>query len=81
MSKGYCPYCSVEDSNGIISDIEGEKDLFEYKFVFLGEDLAIYGTIDQGRLKFFNFDFNPFYEMDINYCPMCGRKLDHWEFD
>lgn len=73
----YCEYCQVETPCGRISDAQGEKDLMKYDFNFLGEDLSVYVSIDDGELVFINPDFNRFASLRIYHCPMCGRKLDN----
>ena len=74
-----CCYCQVEDSYGQICESEGCRDLIHYDFSFMGEDLFVDVSIEQGKLVFTNYDYNRFLEQEINYCPMCGRKLDHWK--
>lgn len=76
---GYCEYCQTETPCGEITDFAGAKDLLQYDFNFLGEDLSMYVNVFEGRLDFVNYDFNPFASVRINYCPMCGRKLEHCE--
>lgn len=74
-----CPYCETEDPTGWICETEPEKDLFVQEFDFMGEHLSWGCGIEQGKLHFYNFDYNGFLEVEINYCPMCGRKLGHWD--
>jgi len=74
----YCEYCQTEDNDGMIDDAINEKDLFQYDFNFMGEDISFACGVEMGELNFVNFDFNSFLKVRINYCPMCGRKLDHW---
>ena len=77
----YCRYCQVEDTDGRLCESEGCLDLIHYDFRFMGEELSMDVSIEQGKLVFTNFDYNRFLEQEINYCPMCGRKLEHWEVD
>lgn len=76
--EGFCEFCQTETPCGHITDAQGERDLFGYEFDFLGEKLKIGAGITLDELEFFNFDYNRFAAIRINYCPMCGRKLEHW---
>ena len=77
---GYCKYCQAELPCGEITDAAGgAKDLLQYDFNFMGEDLSMYVSVDEGKLIFVNYDYNPFASVRIEYCPMCGRKLEHWD--
>ena len=78
---GYCEYCMTETPCGHIVDTVGHKDLIHYPFKFMDEDLSVNACIQTGELIFSNFDDNAFLSVKINYCPMCGRKLEHWEWD
>ena len=79
MKTGFCEYCQTEDSNGYICDTVPSTDLIHHEFKFMGEALSMDVSVELGKLVFTNFDYNQFLERKINYCPMCGRKLDHWE--
>ena len=76
---GYCEYCQVELPCGHVTESTSEKDLLEYTSTLMGDAYVLYLSILDGELTLINHDYNPFASVKINYCPMCGRKLEHWE--
>lgn len=66
MSKEKCDYCNFESMNRATL-VAYSKNRQGFKFVYVGNDRKIH--VDDGRYSKEKTD------TEINYCPMCGRKL------
>jgi hypothetical protein len=68
MKKEPCPYCSGEIENKSLVKVEG---------VYCDEiDIDIYVSTKAPRLVVMQSDWIDSFSKQINYCPMCGRKLE-----
>ncbi len=65
MSKEQCPYCSIDNGTELFTCGGDDYDYF------------ISVSIDKSKLHFeeFSWDGNFSEDLEISYCPKCGRKL------
>jgi len=63
-----CEYCNVGDKNKKIYDRGGlDVSVADYSYSKATLDIDVFTGIEYGSLEA---------EVKINYCPMCGRKLN-----
>ena len=69
-----CEYCKKRVNNKIITDIDNDKeDIIEIRQVMIKKPVyTIYVELDGEDID----GYKPFDFFKINYCPMCGRKLN-----
>lgn len=68
-----CNYCSWFEND------EEPVFLTRYNFGFFHRNASVSATIEEGNLVIsgdVDGDFQELAKTKVNYCPMCGRKLD-----
>lgn len=78
MNK-YCKYCCYYDDG--IYESGGEKPLWKYKGKLLGYKILLDLYIEKGKLYMVTTPDGGIYGENINFCPMCGRKLTEEQED
>jgi hypothetical protein len=84
MKKDYCEYCHFKDFTGM--EDYGEKPVLQCESTLLGRDITLAVHIEHGEMCLYLNAFNNIIvdppdigTKSINYCPMCGEKLNHRE--
>lgn len=69
-----CDYCKIDEYGDSVS-----KDIISYNQKGIIAEFSVYGRVDFNKLSVLigvgENDIRD-WSVDINYCPMCGRKLE-----
>lgn len=81
---GYCKYCYHDEGDTFEEIYEGgEKALWEYQADFIGSRYTMGMYIDRGMMCLSTIigdvSGDSVWGEAINFCPMCGRKIDRHE--
>lgn len=78
-----CEYCQsvLEYCGGEIDDSEGDKNLFEWNVQVFGAEIKTDFRVIDGEIVAFVWTGSSLESewgasAKMNYCPMCGRKLE-----
>lgn len=69
--KEMCPYCDIY--------ADGTESLFSITREVFGTDCLMAASIEYPNIVRIGGNERDFTEIQINYCPMCGRKLERDE--
>lgn len=72
-----CKYCRVEDARPIGMISAGKICNEKLRFIVYADENSLTFTSDIGGTSCDHFAEN----IKINFCPMCGRKLEAFKYD
>ena len=77
MAKKYCKYCYYKDLGTLWQG--GEKPLWQWKGNILEHhfDMKLYVGTNGVLYMSDSIDYPGVDGIKINFCPVCGRELDH----